>query len=65
MSVSVSAGVHGSQRHDVPLELELQVLVSCLAWVLGTTRPGSPAGATCALTCGAIFHTPKLINRYF
>lgn len=39
MSVSVKA--HGSRGHDVPLELELQVLVSFLAWVLGTTGPGS------------------------
>lgn len=66
MSVSLSSGAHESQGHDIPLELELQVLVNCLAWVLGTTGPGSPTGATCALTCecGDIFHTPKLIGIF-
>lgn len=66
MSVFVSSGAHESQGHDVPLELELQVLVNCLAWVLGTTGPGSPTGATCAFTCECrdIFHTPKLIGIF-
>lgn len=26
----------GSHRHQIPLELELQVVISCLAWVLET-----------------------------
>ena len=33
--VSVSVGAHGSQKKvSDPLELELQVVVSCLIWVL-------------------------------
>ena len=32
----VPSGAHGGQRALGLLELELQVVVSCLAWVLGT-----------------------------
>ena len=37
MSVSVSVNV-GAPIRDPPSELELQVAVSCLTWVLGTFR---------------------------
>lgn len=34
--VRVSAGAQGAQQCGVPLELLLQVVVSCLVWVLIT-----------------------------
>lgn len=34
--VHLSAGAHGGRRHYITLELELQVFMSCLTWVLET-----------------------------
>lgn len=45
--------LRGQKRACDPLELELQAIVSCLTWVLGTElRPS--ARALCILHCGAI-----------
>ena len=50
----ISVGAHGSQRDCVLYSWELQVLVSCPMWVLGTkpalTHPAiSPAPCICIL----------------
>ena len=45
----VCAGALRGQRSNHPLERELETVVSCLMWVLGT-EPGSFARAVSALT---------------
>lgn len=32
----VTAGIQGGQKYQISLELELQVVVRCVVWVLGT-----------------------------
>lgn len=51
--VQVSAGTCGGQRQRITLELELQVVVVHLMWVLGTT--GFSARAALAGNHRAIF----------
>ena len=47
---AVCVGAHGDQKRVLdPLELEFQVVVSCLMWVLGT-KPRSSARAANTLT---------------
>lgn len=41
----VSASVHGSKRHWIPLQLELLMVVSCPTWVLGIKLPPSARAA--------------------
>lgn len=49
----MSAGTCGGQRQWIPLELELQVVVVHLVWVLGTT--GFSARAALAGNYRAVF----------
>lgn len=44
----VCVGASGGQRRTSdPLELELSVIVSCLAWVLGNELGSSKSGKNC------------------
>jgi hypothetical protein len=57
--VCVCVCTYRGQRHRVPLELELQAVVSCAAWVLGTEL-GSSGGAARALHCQGISSAPTV-----
>lgn len=56
----VGIGAHRGQKmvSDV-LELELQIVVSCLDWMLGTEL-GSSSKAVCTSNCQAISPVPTL-----
>lgn len=51
--MQVITGVQGGQRHQIPLELDLQVVMTCPLWVLGPTL-GSSERMINTLNHGAI-----------
>lgn len=50
MYVHVSEGAQRLKRLWTPMELELQVVLGCLVWVVGPEL-GLSAGAACSFSC--------------